>query len=261
MAKPNSRKLNNEWDRRERALARRLSPIITGLNSDVIAKIKANKVQKKLYRKPSKDKFVVEVVSTGSRTYSLMAKQTASEIGKKTTLVITDGELKEFAGKMLIHQEYTIYKKVVKTLKKTKDKKKAVANAIKVVKNNKRNTTNLAADWVINQNTQRARNDVFDKYRDEIDRFEWVGISDDRICPICRPRNQSVEKTRRKLKPLPPLHIKDRCIIVAYMKNEKAKPPIRPIPASAPPSLIDNQLSRCGNHCRHAHLEYKNIML
>lgn len=79
-----------------------------------------------------------------------------------------------------------------------------------------------------------GRDDVFQKYEDDIYGYQYSAILDDAVCPICEELDGSVvdPATYNATIWMPPIHFNCRCIWVAIMSDEDDKPDFQDIPDS-----------------------------
>lgn len=77
-----------------------------------------------------------------------------------------------------------------------------------------------------------GRDDVFQKYEDDIYGYQYSAILDDAVCPICEDLDGSVvdPATYNATIWMPPIHFNCRCIWVAIMNDEDDKPDFVDIP-------------------------------
>lgn len=92
----------------------------------------------------------------------------------------------------------------------------------------------LTASSLITFALNVGRDDVFQKYENDIYGYQYSAILDDSVCPICEDLDGSVVDTATYNATIwmPPIHFNCRCIWVAIMADEDDKPDFQDIPDS-----------------------------
>lgn len=86
----------------------------------------------------------------------------------------------------------------------------------------------LTGGVIVSQAINRARQDVFDEYKDKIEVYQYSAILDRKTCPLCEKLDGAVlsEADYKATRIVPPLHFLCRCIWVAVLKTDPNIPEV-----------------------------------
>jgi SPP1 gp7 family putative phage head morphogenesis protein len=84
----------------------------------------------------------------------------------------------------------------------------------------------LTGGVIVSQAINRARQDVFDEYKDKVANYQYSAILDRKTCPLCEKLDGAVltEAEYKATRIVPPLHFLCRCIWVAILKTDPNVP-------------------------------------